>query len=159
MKVRRAIVNHKKSQIELVTYSGRSYPMPFSRLSPPPSPTDRLVSARVDPELAREAVTFVLESGEEGVLHLDQALDYNRDPDYLAEMLTHKLTIEARRRVDASGLSRRELARRLRTSLPQIYRLLDPTNTSKSLAQLISLLQVVGCDVDLVVREHRELAG
>ena len=88
MKIRRATVNQKKSQIELVTYSGRTYPMPLSRLSPTPSPTNQLVSAQVDPELDREAVTFVLESGEEGVLHIDQALDYNRDPGYLAEMLT-----------------------------------------------------------------------
>lgn len=154
MKIRRATVNQKKSQIELVTYSGRTYPMPLSRLSPTPSPTNQLVSAQVDPELDREAVTFVLESGEEGVLHIDQALDYNRDPGYLAEMLTHKLTVEARHRVDASGLSRRELARRLKTSLPQLYRLLDPTNTSKSLAQLISLLRVVGYDVDFVVRPY-----
>ena len=61
------------------------------------------------------------------------------------------LTVAARSRVDASGYSRRELARRIHTSVPQLYRLLDPTNTRKSLTQLVSLLHILDCDVDLVV--------
>ena len=88
---------------------------------------------------------------QDGTLHIEQALEYNQDPGYLAELLVHRLTIEARRRVGDCGLSRRDLARRLETSVPQLYRLLDPANTSKSLSQLVSLLHVLGCDVELVV--------
>jgi hypothetical protein len=69
-------------------------------------------------------------------------------PEYL---LVHKLTVEARHRTESSGLSRRELAHRLRTSVPQPYRLLGPTNTTKSISQLVSLLHVLDCDVELVV--------
>jgi hypothetical protein len=65
------------------------------------------------------------------------------------------LTVEARQRVDGSGLSRRELARRLSTSVPQLYRLLDPANTRKSLGQLIGLLHLLDCDVHLVVNPRR----
>jgi len=54
-------------------------------------------------------------------------------------------------RVGRAGLSRRELARRLGTSVPQLYRLLDPANTRKSLGQLVSLLHLLDCDVQLVV--------
>ena len=46
----------------------------------------------------------------------------------------------------------REISRRLRTSATQLYRLLDQTNTRKSVDQLLALLQVLDCDVDLVVR-------
>jgi len=84
-------------------------------------------------------------------VHIDHALEYNQDPNYLAELLTHQLTVEALKRVDRSGLSRRELARRLQTSVPQLYRLLDPANTRKSLSQLISLLHVLDCEVQFVV--------
>ncbi len=39
------------------------------------------------------------------------------------------------------------------TSATQFYRLLDQTNTRKSMGQLLSLLHVLDCGVDLVVRD------
>jgi hypothetical protein len=53
-----------------------------------------------------------------------------------------------------SALSRRQLAKRLKTSVPQLYRLLDPANTNKSMKQLVALLHVLDCDVDLVINER-----
>ncbi|HUI27016.1 MAG TPA: helix-turn-helix transcriptional regulator [Candidatus Kryptonia bacterium] len=89
-------------------------------------------------------------------IYIDRnALEYNEDPSYLAELLIHQLIVEARRRVDRAGLSRRELARRLSTSVPQLYRLLDPANTRKSLGQMVALLHVLDCDVQLVVHPRR----
>lgn len=154
MKIRSVAVNNRKAQVELTTRSGSVYPVPFSRLDPQPTADDRIRNAYVDRELANEAVTYVLESGAEGAVHIDQALEYNEDPSYLADLLVHQLTSEAVQRVEASGLSRRELARRLKTSVPQLYRLLDPTNTKKSLSQLVSLLHVLDCDVQLVVKQR-----
>jgi hypothetical protein len=54
--------------------------------------------------------------------------------------------------VAESPLSKREIVRRLGTSAAQLYRLLDQTTYRKSLDQLWALLQVLNCDVDLVVR-------
>jgi len=151
MKLRDVIVNNRKAQLELVSRSGRSLPFPFVKLDPKPSAKDRVVEAFVDKELGNEAVTYVLESGAEGSVHIDHALEYNQDPTHLAELLAHKLTVEAAKRVDQSKLSRRELARRLHTSVPQLYRLIDPTISRKNLAQLVALLHLLDCDVDLVV--------
>lgn len=39
------------------------------------------------------------------------------------------------------------------TSAPQLYRLLDQTNKSKTVDQMVILLSVLDCDVDLVVHE------
>jgi hypothetical protein len=64
----------------------------------------------------------------------------------------YALTLEAQKRVAASPLSRRELIRRLDTSATHFCRLLDQTNYRKSLEQLVSLLQILDCDVRLVVR-------
>jgi hypothetical protein len=83
---------------------------------------------------------------------VEQVLEYNRDPGYLRESLLYNLTLEAQKRVAASPLSRRELIRRLGTSATQFYRLLDQTNYRKSIDQLLSLLQVLDCEVRLVVR-------
>jgi hypothetical protein len=46
----------------------------------------------------------------------------------------------------------REIARRLGTSRAQLYRLLDPTNTRKSLRQLLALLHVLGCAVEVRIK-------
>jgi DNA-binding TFAR19-related protein (PDSD5 family) len=154
MKIRSVSINNRKAQVELTTRSGKVYPVPFSRLAPPPTAKNRIVEAFVDRELASEAATYVLESGAEGAVHIEQALEYNEDPSYLADLLTHQLTTEALRRLDTAGLSRRELARRLNTSIPQLYRLLDPANTKKNISQLIALLHVLDCDVQLVVKQR-----
>ncbi len=158
MKIRRVVINQRKAQFEVVVANGAVYPLPFSQLSPRPTSTNRIREVYPDKELAKEALTYVLESGAEGSVHLDAVLEYNQDPHYRSELLLHQLTVQARNRIEQSGLSRREIARRLGTSLPQLYRLLDPTNTTKSLNQMISLLHVLGCEVSVVVRRRKAAA-
>jgi hypothetical protein len=69
--------------------------------------------------------------------------------------MLYKLTLEARKRIQASPLSKREIIRRLGTSATQLYRLLDQTNYRKSIDQLLSLLCVLDCQVDLKIRSKR----
>jgi len=158
MKIRKIETNNRRGAFRVVTYSGDAYIYPYVKAEPQPSSADRVADARIDRELANEAFTYVLESGAEGSIHLDQVLEYNEDPTYLRDLLTYQLTVEAKRRVEESGLSRRELARRLKTSVPQLYRLLDTTNTRKSMNQLICLLQALDCSVDLVVTDRESVA-
>jgi len=82
-------------------------------------------------------------------------LDYNEDPEYLSDALIYKLTVEAQSRLKATAMSRREIIRRLGTSATQFYRLIDPTNTRKSVGQLLALLHILDCDVQLVIRKRR----
>ena len=158
MKIRKAEANNRKSEFRVVTYSGDSYVFPYVKAEPEPESSNKVQEVVVDRELASEAFTYVLESGDEGSVHLEQVLEYNEDPTYLRDLLIYKLTVEARQRVEESGLSRRELARRLNTSVPQLYRLLDTTKTRKSMNQLVSLLQVLDCSVDLVVADKDAVA-
>ena len=69
MKLRSVAINNRKAQIELTTRTGALYSLPFSRLDPRPTRRNRIRDAYVDRELANEAVTYVLESGAEGVVH------------------------------------------------------------------------------------------
>jgi hypothetical protein len=64
----------------------------------------------------------------------------------------YRLTLEAQKWAAASPLPRGEVIRRLGTSATQFYRLMDQTNYSKSMGQLVSLLQILDCEVELVVR-------
>ena len=64
---------------------------------------------RVDRELGSEAVTYTLASGHEGSVHIEQVLEYNKDPNYLRDRLLYALTLEAQKRLARSPLSRREI--------------------------------------------------
>jgi hypothetical protein len=151
MKIRRVSANNRKKAFEVKT-SSQVLLFPYSKADPRPSPTNGVAKVVVDAELAREAFTYVLASGREGTVHIDQVLEYNQDPGYLRDMLLYKLTLEAQKRVESSPLSKREIIRRLGTSAAQFYRLLDQTNYRKSVDQVLLLLHVLDCDVDLVVR-------
>ena len=143
---------NRKGEFRVVTRSGTAYAaFPYLKAEPRPDASNKVVEVVVDRELASEAFTYKLASGAEGSVHLEQVLEYNRDPRTLRDALLYKLSLEAERRVAQIGQSRRELARRLGTSLSQLYRLLDPTNTKKSIDPLVALLQVLDCSVDLVV--------
>jgi hypothetical protein len=150
VKLKVATVNNRKAQLELTTRTGKVYPFPFAQLDPKPGAKNRIAEIYVDKELDQEGATYVLESGEEGSVLLDHALAYNRDPTYAANLLLYKLTAKALEHIEQAGLSRREVARRLNTSLSQLYRLLDSTNYKKSAGQMIQLLFVLGVDVDIV---------
>jgi hypothetical protein len=151
VKIRTVRANNRKKAFEVKT-SSRTFLFPYSKAEPEPTSDDKIVRLYVDPELDREALTYVLESGKEGTVHAEQVLEYNQDPSYLRDLLLYRLTVEAQTRVKASSLSKREIIRRLGTSATQFYRLLDQTNYRKSVDQLLSLLHVLDCDVDLVVR-------
>jgi hypothetical protein len=138
----------------VINRSGVEYPFPYSEADPRPNVDNRIEEVFVDKELGNEAFTYMLESGEEGSIHIEQVLEYNEDPKYLADLLTYKLSLEARKRIESSELSRRQVASRLKTSVPQLYRLLDPANTRKSMNQLVALLHILNCDVDLVVKKR-----
>ena len=151
MKIRKVAFNNRKRGFEVHTAS-RELWFPYAKLELKPSSGNQVVRAYVDKELDREGFTYCLASGAEGTVHIDQVLEYNQDPKYLRNLLLYNLTVEAQKRVEASELSRREIIRRLGTSAAQFYRLLDQTNYRKSIDQLLALLHVLDCDVDLVVR-------
>ena len=151
MKIHSVTHNNRRKAFQVKT-SKKTFEFPYSKVDPQPSISDPITRLFVDKELGREGFTYVLASGREGTVHSEQVLEYNQDPNYLRDALLYKLTIEAQKRVTASPLSKREMIRRLGTSATQFYRLLDQTNYRKSVDQLLSLLHVLDCDVDLLVR-------
>src|SRR3990167_3329032 len=127
MKIRSVAHNNRKKAFEVKT-SRKTFQLPYSKIDPQPSVADPIIRVFVDKELGHEGFTYVLDSGREGTVHIEQVLEYNQDPGHLRDTLLYKLTLEAQKRVEASPLSMRELSRRLGTSATQLYRLLDQTN-------------------------------
>src|SRR5215813_5556717 len=151
MKIRSVRFNNKRKDFE-VAASVKKFVFPYVKATPSPTSDDPVTWVYVDKELVGEGFTYELQSVKTGTVHAEQVLEYNRDPNYLRDLMLYKLTIEAQRRIADSPLSKREIIRRLGTSATQLYRLLDQTNYKKSLDQLVSLLQLLDCEVDLVVR-------
>ncbi len=154
MKIKKVILNNRRKAFEVIV-NGKPLLFPYARLAVKPGSDNLVKEVSVDPELANEAFTYTLAQGQEGTVHLDQVLEYNKDPNYIRDMLLYKLTIEAQKCLARSGLSRREVIRRLGTSASQFYRLLDQTNYRKSVSQLLALLNILDCEVDVVVRQKK----
>ncbi len=154
MKITSVVANSRKRAFEVRSRRGE-WLFPYGKAEPSPTAGDPLVEVFVDPELGHEGFTYLLASGAEGSVHIDHVLDYNEEPGYMRDLLLYNLTVEALERLETSALSRREIIRRLGTSPAQFYRLIDPTNYRKSVDKLLALLQVLDCEVDLVVRDRR----
>jgi hypothetical protein len=151
MKIRSVKANSRRKAFE-VFMAKKHLVFPFARLDVPPTADDPIAKVYVDRELGGEGFTYVLKSGREGTVHVEDVLEYNRDPGHLRDLLLYRLTLEAQKRIAATRLAKREIIRRLGTSPTQLYRLLDQTNYRKSVDQMLRLLQVLDCDVQLVVR-------
>ncbi len=82
MKIRKVSPNNRRKAFEVRTPT-RTLLFPYAKLDPPVAPGDRIIKAFVDNELGREAFSYVLQSGKEGSVHIEQILEYNQDPGYL----------------------------------------------------------------------------
>jgi hypothetical protein len=153
VRIQKVTINNRRKAFE-VSMAGRPPLLfPFAQLEIPPTTADPVKNVYVDPELGAAGFTYVLESGKEASVHGDDVLEYHEDPGYLRDLTLYQLTLEAQKRIERARLPKREIIRRLGTSPTQLYRLLDQTNYRKSIDQMLRLLQVLDCDVQLVVRE------
>ena len=150
MKITKVTENARKKAFE-IEVDEKTYIFPYAKLRLEPTASDPVVEVFPDPELGEEAFTYRLKSGDEDTIHLDAVLEVNKDPDYLQELLLHRLTVEAVEGVAESGLGKRQLARQLGTSASQLYRLLDPDNSGKSVGQMLALLHLVDRTVDFII--------
>ncbi len=150
MKIR-SVKSDSRRRAFLVGTARGVHEFPWGALDVKPTPADPVVHVAPDPEIGREGFTYRLASGAEGTVHIDHVLRQCRDPDYEREEMLQTLTIEAQHAMRSSGRTKRGLARQLGTSLSQLARLLDATNTKKSVDEMLRLLAALGCHVDLRV--------
>jgi len=158
MIIRNVNVNNRRRSFEIETKKG-ALSLPFVKLNLVPSRTNKIKDVYVDKELGKEAITYVLESGAEDSVHVDDFLFYNKDPDYMRDHTLYKLTAKAVDLLKESKLPKRELARKLKTSPTQLYRLLDTTNYSKTIDQMVRLLACLNYSLDFVLEKDKKSAA
>jgi hypothetical protein len=120
MKIRKVISNNRKKAFEVHTYN-KIYLFPYAVIRPTPTRENKVINTYVDKELGCEGFVYVLSSGEEGTVHIDHVLEYNKDPGYMADMFLYRLTLWAQEAVKQSPLSTRGIIRRLGTSPTQYF--------------------------------------
>lgn len=128
----------------------REYVVPYAMAK-----VEGLVEAAcADAEAAGAGFVWTTRDGVEGAMLAEEVLWIHRDPEVRHEQLLYELTVEARRRQEASGVSQRALARMLGTSPARVQLLLDPTAyRGKSVKAMLALLSVLGAEVEFSVRD------
>ena len=148
MKIKRIFANNRKRCFILET-SKQIYEYPYSELGFKSALKIQISSVYVDSELGKIGFSYTTSSGKQGSVLLDRVLSYNKDTDYILELLLHRLTAKSLEVLKNKSISKRELARKLKTSPKQLYRLLDPVYYGKTVDQMIKLLHALGVSVEL----------
>lgn len=151
MKIKRIFANNRKKCFVLET-SKQIYEYPYSELGF--KSKIQISSVYVDPELGNIGFSYTTSSGKQDSVLLDRVLSYNKDTDYILELLLHRLTAKSLEVLKNKSISKRELARKLKTSPKQLYRLLDPAYYGKTVDQMIKLLHALGVSVELSFQKN-----
>lgn len=144
-------IDNRRAELR-IHEAGKVWLFPYAKLRLKPEPDNPIIEAFPDPEMGYECFTYFLASGDTDSIHLDNVKALNRDPDTMVDWMLYKLTDEALDSIEESGMGIRQLARMMDTSPAQIYRLLETTNYSKSIGQMIRLLYLLGKDVRLEIK-------
>ncbi len=157
MKVRSVQFDNRRQSFH-VTVGSRVLELPYAAMDRTRGRL-KVVRAFPDPEMGYEGFAFELDTGEIDGVHVDNVLLVNGDPRAVRENTLHNLIAASLDAPAESGVSKRSLARRLGTSMSQLARLLDPTNRTKSIEQMMSLLRALGRDVEVVVKKRSPVAA
>ncbi|OFZ81320.1 MAG: hypothetical protein A2583_10355 [Bdellovibrionales bacterium RIFOXYD1_FULL_53_11] len=106
----------------------------------------KVIEAAPDPEVGGHSFYFILDNGKKDYVPFDQPLHIVQNPEYVKERTLFQMTKRLNEFIRQEGVSKRELARRLSTSLSQVARLLDTTNYKKELSRLIEIAAMLNYD-------------
>jgi hypothetical protein len=151
--IERVTPNYRKRAFEVEVASGILI-LPFAKVDPTPSAQDRVWRLDVRNPGYDASFAYELWSGKKGSVQLDAIFDDQEDPALLRRILHDRLMEHVQARLRRSPLSKREICRRLRTSPAQLYRTLHRRKGRKSVDPLLDLLAVLGCEVEVRVRER-----
>ncbi len=134
-KFKDVVFDNKKRLFRLEYSTGLRINCPYSALGI----REKVVEAGPDIEVGGHSFYFVLKSGRREYVPYDQPLSISQAPEYMKHQALYEITKAINKYIKKEKVPKRELARRLGTSLSQLSRLLDPTNYKKELSRLIEI--------------------
>ncbi len=127
--------DNKKKVFYLEYTSGLKLECPYSALGI----KNKVVEAGPDEETGQHSFYFILDNNRTDFVPFDQPLHIVQNPEYVKQETLYEVTKQLNEFVTTAKIPKRELARRLGTSLSQLARLLDTTDYKKELSRLIEL--------------------
>jgi hypothetical protein len=127
--------DNKKRVFKLEYTSGLKVVCPYSVLGI----REKVKDAGPDSEAGEHSFYFVVESGKKEYIPYDQPLHVVQNPEYVKHETLYQMTKAINGFISKEKIPKRELARRLSTSMSQLSRLLDNTNYKKELSRLIEI--------------------
>ncbi len=148
-KFKYVIFNNRKKVFNLTYTSGLEVECPYSALAI----KKKVVEAGPDPEVGYHSFYFKLEDEYIGYVPFDQPLHIVKNPDYLRAEAVNRMTHEVKDMYEKKNISKREIARRMNTSVTQINRLLDINNFDKDISRLIQMAAVLGHEFQIFFKK------
>ena len=137
--------SNRRKELSLTYWSGRTVTLHFNALGI----KKKIASMHIDKETGGSSAILSFSDGTVEYLPYDQPLHIARDPDYLLQEHIELITAQILAEIRKKKISKKHLARQLKTSDSQIQRLLDPTILNKNLSQLYRVASLVGLEVKL----------
>ena len=89
MKIINIEVNNRKKTFSVNT-GNSTYSYPFAKLNPVPLKNNPLTNFWIDKDFGENAFSYELKDGKTGTVHIDHVLEYNRDPNYMTDVVKKK---------------------------------------------------------------------
>ncbi|MBI4405922.1 MAG: helix-turn-helix domain-containing protein [Deltaproteobacteria bacterium] len=148
-RIRAVSFNNRRKEIEVTYATGKKLNVHYGQLGIKKT----VAKAWVDTETNCQSVAFAFNDGTVDYMPYDQPLALNRDPEYLLQTQIEELTAKIKCELSKRKISKRFLAKQLKTSDNQVHRLLNPTILNKNLEQLCRIAEVLELEVEIRLRK------
>ena len=148
MKFKSATFSNRKKEIHVVYASGKKAAVHYGSLGI----TEPVKHIQVDKETAGRTLKIEFADGKTDYMPYDQPLFLIKDPEYMLRDHIENIVARINEELDRKNISKKYLARQLKTSDNQVQRLLNPRIVNKNLTQLYKLAALLGLDFEVSVK-------
>ena len=148
MKFKSATFSNRKKELHIVYASGKKVVVHYGALGI----TDPVAHIQVDEETSGRTLKIEFANGKTDYMPYDQPLFLVKDPEYMLRDHIENIVARINEEIDRKKISKKYLARQLKTSDNQVQRLLNPRIMNKNLTQLYKLAALLGLEFEVSVK-------
>jgi len=148
-KIKKVSFSNKTKEIEIEYASKKKYLLHYGQLGI----GKNIVRAWVDSETKGKSVGFEFDDGSIDFMPYDQPLVLNKDPEYMLQEQIEHLVLELNEAIQKKGISKKYIAKKLKTSENQIFRLLNPSILNKNLEQLYQMAFILNKQIEIELKD------
>ena len=148
IKFKSAKYSNKKKEIYIIYTSGKKTVIHYSSLGI----LHNIKNIQVDKETSGKSLKIDFINDETDYLPYDQPLFLTKDPEYMLYNHIENVISQINEEIKRKKMSKKHLARQLKTSDNQIQRLLNPNILNKNLPQLYKLASLLDLEFKVSVK-------